>query len=339
MSPIRYPSLKVTPNILATPLTILATSLFALLFVLHFASPSGFAGHRTGNGAGLSEQNIAYSFINLDRFFARCNISPNCAVTNDQKTVLLELIDLLPFEYAHGGLSFLPEKGNESRFGQTVRGEIRTFNTDSAPGSKILVNLDKIDKKDSAGNVVHMKIPEATNNLIAILANRLSPDKASIVKSIASRVSAIIQSQIKKSHLGRFGRPEVQLIFLSNEDHSTSIAFSESVSVFQFDLKLRNSLICRNAEDHPGDLFSLTNPYQGRLSTYDANNKIQLVTFYSDIEYQCHTPNGVAIQMQGSMRLDLPLNAKSADWQFNDKVDLELDEESILFDFFNLREK
>jgi hypothetical protein len=124
---------------------VFSTTLLLIIFV--FLGKS-FAGDEVNNGGGISEGNIAKSYLNLERYIDLCLNLPSCSLNKEEQALLSEIKTGLKGEYQNKKqLQFISERLNPGTF--VIDGEMKIAKTGDEIGSVIMVNKDLLYHKNS----------------------------------------------------------------------------------------------------------------------------------------------------------------------------------------------
>lgn len=203
-----------------------------------FSANAARRGDVMGNGGGLAEQNIIYAYRNIVSFIDICLDSSDCRLEKKEMQILMSIKAKMNEEYQTGRIEFKSELREPGTF--LLHGEPKIAKTWLYVGAPILINVDLLYQKNTAGKVVPLALPQAVSILIHELGHHHNFTDHTMLDLLGVKVSMALNRDLEKARvlpgyenlqavvvtkMGRSTKPKV-LLYVGNEiyDISTHVA-------------------------------------------------------------------------------------------------------------------
>jgi hypothetical protein len=165
-----------------------------------FEAGPGLGGDLVGNGGGLAEKNILFSYYNLKAYIEICLSSPTCKIGTWEKDLLTKILKSLPQEQnKKEQIKFVSEKERPGFF--RLDGELKLAKTGDNVGSPIYINSDLLYTKNSHGDFKAFSISDAVALLVHELGHHHGVKNHFKLDLLGIKVSMSLENHSDKASL------------------------------------------------------------------------------------------------------------------------------------------
>jgi hypothetical protein len=262
-----------------------------LLYILITAIPA--AADRVGQGAGISENNIAFAYTYLESYLRLCQAMTDCLQTDDQKKVLAEILDGMKQERALNPNQIgFKSQAKDGIF--LIDGKVRIAMTYADSGAPIYFNLDQLYTKDGNGDVQGLSIQTAVALLVHEYGHHHGITDHDWLDILGQRVGHAMSPRVYSGILNP-DRANVgySSVYFDGESQAmyTQTVVTDGPNMYDLTPSIKARFKCPNYNNTPAVLTGLG--LFGFTFTYPYNPKPSLVAYAKP--YCRVIKNGVAI--------------------------------------------
>jgi len=160
----------------------------------------GLGGDLVGNGGGIAEKNILFSYLNLKAYMEICLHSPTCKLNYWEKNLLQKILDNLPREQTgKEQIKFVSEKERSGFF--MLDGDLKIAKTGDKIGSPIYINSDLLYTKNSEGDFKAFSMSDAVALLVHELGHHHEVKNHFKLDLLGIKVSMSLENHSDKASL------------------------------------------------------------------------------------------------------------------------------------------
>ncbi len=188
-----------------------------LTMLMTLISLTSHAGDRVWNGGGLSEKNILWALVSLNKYIEDCLNGPYCNLTKKERKLLKEIQDIhLREPQGPNFIQFKSHFKNEANFDF---GEgIRLAKTKLYPGSPILINTDLLYRRAN-NKVIAFTVADAVSLLIHEIGHHTGEKNHTVLDLLGAKVSMVVQKFSEKAPFFPTN-DKIQIVSFNSDNHA-----------------------------------------------------------------------------------------------------------------------
>jgi hypothetical protein len=204
-------------------------------------------GDWVGNGAGLAENNILFSYWNLESSYKQA--LSEASLTTEEKNLLQKMLDVLSEELGtNEQVRFLSGQKYPRFFPLDNHGNIRIAVTGDKVGSLIYFNTDLLYQREE-GKIVALSVTQATSLLVHELGHHHGIKNHQVLDQLGSKVAMSLQRDQLRITMGvRDSHIVAETLRFRSDDLSDALALQDGESIFNLNHLKNHPELCTDGK-------------------------------------------------------------------------------------------
>lgn len=211
---------------------------------------------RVGQGAGESENNIAFAYAYLDKYLQLCLATQGCLAAGDETLAVQEILADMPKEYAKPG-----QIGFKSQTTDKIFNVDRIAMTWPDVGDPIYFNLDELYSTDASGKVRGISIQQAVGYLVHEMGHHHNRNDHIWLDALGHKVSRLLDGRVFANMMSP-DYPYIQGLSIFFDEtsgglQSTQVLVTDGVALYDVGADLMKLFKCPLLNGHSSTLMGL----------------------------------------------------------------------------------